>query len=127
TTSQRDRPSVQFEYTREAPLTIDFSTVPVDAGSGRKVFGIPVEQGQLVRDEVLGVSDGSPDQAFPLAHPGLILRPAGLGQSAGGDIAVVTRLGTTIDAWTRRDALAFSEAGQRDYMIRVDADDRATV
>ena len=113
TKSQKTRPSVRFEYTREAPFTIDFSTLTPDTATGRKVFGpaqggIPVEQGQLVRDELLGTSSGSPDQRFPLAHPGLILRPPGAAQPAGRDVVVVTQLGTAVDAWTLRDTLAFS-------------------
>src|SRR6266536_2497557 len=88
TKSQKNRPSVIFEYTREAPLIVDFSTVPADPVTGRKVFGpaqggIPVEEGQLVRNELLGTSDGTPNQRFPLAHPGLILRPPGPVQPAG--------------------------------------------
>src|SRR5205823_4754508 len=102
TKSQKNRPSVVFEYTREAPLTIDFSALTPDPVTGRKVFGpaqggIPVEEGQLVRDELLGTSDGTPDQRFPLAHPGLILRPSGPTPQAGGDVTVVTQLGATVD------------------------------
>src|SRR5262249_8654012 len=118
TKSQKNKPSIVFEYTRDAPLTIDFGALTPDPVSGRKVFGpaqggIPVEQGQLVRDELIGTSEGSPNQRFPLAHPGLILRPPGPAQQAGRDVVVVTQLGTAIDAWTLRDTLAFSESGQK--------------
>ncbi len=132
TKSEKTRPSVKFEYTREAPLTIDFGALTPDPVTGRKVFGaaqggIPVEQGQLVRDEVLGSSDGSPDQRFSLAHPGLILRPPGPVESERRDVVVVTELGATTDVWTLRDTLAFSQSGQRDYTLQVDANDRTTV
>jgi len=132
TKSQKNRPSVIFEYTREAPLTIDFSALTADPVTGRKVFGpaqggIPVEEGQLVRDELLGTSDGTPDQRFPLAHPGLILRPPGPTQQAGGDVVVVTQLGAAVDVWTLRESLAFSQAGQKDYTLQIDADNRAAV
>jgi len=132
TTSQKDRPSVVFEYTRDAPLSIDFSALTPDPLTGRKVFGlvpgsgIPVEEGRLVRDEVLGTSDGSANQSLPLAHRGLILRPPAA-QSSGRDLVVVTALGATIDTWTLRDTLAFSQSGQLDYMVQIDQDDRAAV
>lgn len=132
TKSQKDRPSVRFEYTREAPLTIDFGTLTPDPVTGRKVFGsaqggIPVEEGRLIRDESLGTSDGTPSQRYPLAHPGLILHPSGPGGQASRDVMLVTQLGTTVDSWTLRDSLAFSESGQKDFAVEVDAQDRATV
>jgi len=133
TRSQQDQPGVVFEYTGAAPLSIDFSALAPDPVTGRKVFGrpphpgIPVEQGRLIRDELLGTSDGSPGQRFPLAHRGLILRPPGAAPPASPDVAVITQLGTVTGGWTLRATLAFSEAGQRDYMIQIDEDDRAFV
>jgi hypothetical protein len=132
TKSHKNQPSVVFEYTGQAPLVIDFSAITPDPATGRKVLGpekggIPVEQGQLVRDGLLGTSDGSPNQRFTLVHPGLILRPPGPARQAGGDVVVVTQLGAVFDTWTLRDTLAFSEAGQKDYIIQIDADDRASV
>jgi hypothetical protein len=132
TKSRRDGPSIVFEYTRDTPLTIDFSAITPDPATTRKVFGppgggIPVEQGQLVRDELLGTSDGSANQRFGLAHPGLILRPPGPVQATGQDVVLLTQLGAVIDSWTLRDTLAFSEADQRDYALQIDQDDRASV
>ncbi|MFJ9036650.1 baseplate J/gp47 family protein [Streptomyces sp. NPDC102406] len=126
TKSRRDKPSVRFEYTREAPLVIDFSKLTADPATGRKVFGpaqggIPVEEGRLIRDELLGTSDNAPNQRFPLAHPGLILRPA------GQDVVVESRLASVPSVWTLRESLAFSQAGQRDYRVEIDDADRATV
>ncbi|GIH14142.1 baseplate J/gp47 family protein [Rugosimonospora africana] len=132
TKSQKDRPAVRFEYTREAPLVIDFSTLTPDPVTGRKVFGIaqggiPVEEGRLIAGELLGTSDGTPSQRFPLAHPGLVLRPPGPPGQTSRDVLLTTQLGTTVDSWTLRDSLAFSEAGQKDFAVEVDADDRATI
>jgi Baseplate J-like protein len=131
TRSQKNRPSVTFEYTQDAPLTIDFGALTPDPVTGRKVLGpeqggIPVEEGRLVAGELLGTSDGTPAQSFSLAHARLILRPPGP-ESAGRDIVVVTELGAVVDEWTLRDTLAFSQSGQQDYMVRIDADDRAVV
>lgn len=131
TASQKNRPSVRFEYTRESPLIIDFGALSVDA-SGRRVFGpaqggIPVEEGRLIKDELLGTSDGTHNQRFGLAHSGLILRPPGPADQASRDVLVVTQLASTVDAWTLRESLAFSQAGQKDYAVEIDAEDRATV
>lgn len=50
TKSQKNKPSVRFEYSRETPLTIDFSTVSVDPATGKKTYaGIPVEEGRSIR------------------------------------------------------------------------------
>lgn len=134
TKSQKDKPSVRFEYTRETALTIDCATLPEVAG--KKYYqpdslgsgGIPVEEGRLVRAELLGTSDGTPNQRFTLARPGLILRSLGQGQQINRDLVVTTQLagGGTIEAWTLQENLAFSR-DQRDYVIEVDEDDEATV
>jgi uncharacterized phage protein gp47/JayE len=128
TRSEKTRPSVRFEYTREAPLAIDFGQIAADPATGRKTFaGIPVEEGRLIRDEVAGTSDGSPNQRFPLARQRPILRPPGVTQQTTRDLLVVTALDPNVVAWTRQDSLAFSRAGQLDYVVEVDEDDRATI
>ncbi|MFI5910934.1 baseplate J/gp47 family protein [Dactylosporangium sp. NPDC051541] len=128
TMSQQDRSSVRFEYSREAPLTIDFGAIAASQPGGRKLFsGIPVEEGRLISGEVLGASDGSRNQHFTLAHAGLMLNPTSQAQQAGRDLVVSTQLAGTIDQWTRRDSLAFSQAGQLDYVVLIDEDDRAAV
>jgi len=126
TRSEKTRPSVRFEYTREAPLTIDFGHI--DPTNGKKTFvGVPVEEGRLIRDEVVGTSDGSPNQRFPLARRRPILRPPGVTQQTTRDLLVVTALDPNVVVWTRQDSLAFSRAGQLDYVVEVDEDDRATI
>ena len=128
TRSQKDRPSVRFEYTGDAPLTIDFGALPTDATTGRKTFtGLPVQEGRLIEDEVIGTSDGTPDQRFPLAHPGALLDRLSAPRLGGQDVRLLTTLSGTVDVWTRRETLAFSQSGQDDYVIEVDENDRATV
>ncbi|MFZ5765283.1 MAG: baseplate J/gp47 family protein [Thermodesulfobacteriota bacterium] len=136
TKSLKERPSVRFEYAREAPLVIDCGALAVDPVTGRKHLrrdpllgteGVPVEEGRLVREEIIGTSDGSRNQRFTLAHPGLILRAAGAGQKINRDIIITTRLGETIDEWTLQESLAFSREKQRDYIVEIDEEDRATV
>ncbi|MBV7328173.1 baseplate J/gp47 family protein [Chloroflexi bacterium TSY] len=127
TKSQKDKPSVRFEYTRETPLTIDCSTLPAGLNGKKTYAGIPVEEGRLVRDEILGTSDGSPNQTFVLVRPSLILRSLGQGQEINKDILLLTEQGTIIDAWTLQESLAFSREGQRDFVIEIDEQERATI
>jgi Baseplate J-like protein len=118
TKSQKNKPAVRFEYAREAPLTINFATIVPDPITGKKIFtGLPVEEGRLIKSEVLGTSDGSPNQRFVLAHSGLILHPTSPAQQTSRDIIVLTL----------QETLAFSRAGQKDYVIEMDEDDQATV
>ncbi len=125
TKSQKDKPSVRFEYTGEN-FNIDFTNIA--AVYGKKTFSpLPVEEGRLVKEEIIGISDGTPNQRFPLAHAGLILRSIGLASQIKKDVILVTELGETIEEWTLRESLAFSQEGQKDFVIEIDEADRATV
>jgi hypothetical protein len=131
TKSQKDSPSVRFEYTREASITIDCANLPVDSDGKKRYANIPVEEGRLVRDEILGTSGGRPNQSFTLANPELILRSLGEGQQINRDIILTTELGVgpgmIIEDWNLRESLAFSREGQRDFIIEIDDQDRATI
>lgn len=118
---QRDKPSVRFEYTRELPLTID----PV--ANRQSPVGIPVEEGRLIKEEILGTSPGTANQRYTLTHAKLILRSLGQGQTVNRDIILITELGQVRDEWTLQESLAFSREGQKDFAIEVDEEDRATV
>jgi hypothetical protein len=126
TKSQKDKPSVRFEYSRGESITIDWGNI--DPLGNKKYFaGVPVEEGRLIEDEILGESDGTPNQRFPLAHPGLILRSLGQGQKVNKDIILITEMGETIEEWMLQESLAFSREGQKDFVIEIDEEDRATV
>ncbi len=134
TKSQKNRPSVRFEYTNDQDLVIDCNVLPTDSQTGKKYFGksdgsdgIPVEEGRLIKDEILGISDGSTNQKFTLAHPGLILRSLGPGQEIRKDIILVTELGGAIEEWRLQESLAFSIGDQQDFAIEIDENDRATI
>src|SRR5215831_18161707 len=128
TRTQRDELPVRFEYTREQPLRINCSILPIDPTTNRKYYdGIPVEEGRLVREEILGTSDGTPNQRFPLAHAGLILRSLGQGQAISKDIVLITQLAATPQEWTLQESLAFSREGQTDFVLEIADDDRASV
>lgn len=77
-----DRSSVSFEYTDDKPLVIDLSTLPLNSAKNpdgtpmtnfKEAAGIiSVIQGRTVVNEVLGVSDGTPNQSYQLAQPSVI-------------------------------------------------------
>lgn len=134
TKSQKDKPSVRFEYTGD-DFTVDFSAVAADPVIHRKKLPkeIPVEEGRRVKEEILGVSDGSSNQRFTLAHTGIILRSLSDGEAVPKDIILRTQLGAVINEWTLRETLAFSRKPESDpvplkeYIIEIDENDRATV
>lgn len=132
TKSSKEKPSVRFEYNRDSDLSIDFRTIAPGPDGKKRYEHIPVEEGRLVRDEVLGTSNGTPNQRFMLAHPRLILRSTGLTSEAGTsrptqDITITTLLDSKSQEWNRRETLAFSRASQHDYLLLIDDQDRTTV
>jgi Baseplate J-like protein len=129
TKSQKDKPSVRFEYTGETGLTIDFNDPSqYELINGKKIFtGIPIEEGRLIKEEVIGISDGTANQRFQLVHPRLILRSLGVSNSISKDTTLVSFLGMTPQEWTLQESLAFSRESQHDYVIEIDDQDRAFV
>jgi len=133
TASQKDKSSVRFEYTRDFPLKIDFSNSSdskIKAVDGKKQYtGIPVEEGRLVKEVILGTSDGTKNQKFLLPQPGLILRSLGSSQATSKDIILGTRLGEEgVDwTWTLQESLAFSRERQKDFTVEIDEDDQAAI
>src|SRR5262245_34470186 len=101
TKSGKDKPSVRFEYTAAQPLTIDCAALPIDPATNRKIFdGIPVEEGRLVRDEIVGTSDGTSNQRFALAQAPLILRSLGQGQAIQKDIVLLSEQANVPQEWS---------------------------
>jgi len=133
TKSQDDKPSVRFEYTGKEPLIIDCKdsdTFAEDPEYTTKKYykpGFSVEEGRLVKDEILGLSNGAPNQRFMLARPGLILRSPGLGPKASTDIVLTTELGGVVEGWTLQESLVFSREVQKDFIVEIDEEDRATL
>ncbi|HZF20326.1 MAG TPA: baseplate J/gp47 family protein [Burkholderiales bacterium] len=126
TKSRKDAPSVRFEYLGP-DIDIDCDLIP--PSGGRKVFAteIDVEEGRTVSNELLGTSDGRPNQRFRLARAGLILRSEGVPAGVNKDVALRTELGGVITEWAMQESLAFSRAGQNDFAVEIDADDRAEI
>ncbi len=127
TESTKTRPSIRFEYIGE-DSTIDCSTLSVDSDTGRKLYRFPAEEGRFVKDEILGTSDGSPNQRFPLGYQGLILRSIGGSALVNPDISIEIELGGAVDTdWSLQETLAFSRAEQKDYIIEIDKNDQAHI
>ncbi|MCI9870542.1 baseplate J/gp47 family protein [Arthrobacter humicola] len=128
TKSLENSPSIRFEYTHESALTLVFRPRDPLITDSPRIATIPVEEGRLIANEVLGIADGSPDQRYTLAHRGVILRPSGLQDKAGPDLALnVTQGDTHPVRWTFRESLAFSDPNQRDFTVDVDDKNEATV
>lgn len=125
TKSRPDSPAVRFEYTAEHDLVVAFTNAVKKNGRLYVEKVIPVEEGRLVKDEVIGTSDGTPNQRFDLARSGIILRP--LGQGISRDIGLTTKSGTLIESWTLQESLAYSREGQKDFSVEIDDLGRATV
>lgn len=162
TKSQSDKPSVRFEYTGEVtleitcdeklPSTTDPSTKrkywyygpdpyappPTSQSSkGTQFVGIPVQEGRLVANEILGVSNGLPNQRFSLVHSPLILRPAGQDQAANNDLIILIKYDNQIERWYFRETLAFSRPiplwdqyelePQKHFTAEIDENDRVVI
>ena len=152
TPSTPDRPSVTFEYTDDKPLIVDLSLLTPNSATkpdGSPLTGfkeavgvIPVREGKSVLNEVVGVSDGTPNQRYPLAQPRVL--------SGSIDLRVNTtpptpswRLRTNLvysgraftpeqlAALEQQDriasTLAFSRSPDPDYATEVDENDVTTV
>ena len=125
TTGTDDEPGLRFEYVGEVDLKIDAATLPVEntPDGPRKIYrALRVSEGETFRDEYLGVSDGSIDQTFPLLHSGVMLR-----ESGAVDVKLISIEQGRRQEWTRRETLAFSRRGLREFTIEVDEADVATV
>ena len=127
TKSQKTKPSVRFEYTGEDPIEINFGMVVSVNNRKRVEVMVPVEEGRLIDNEVVGISDGTPNQVFQLGHSKIILRSLGIGQTVNSDILLITELGGIPEPWALQESLAFSRADQRDFIIDINEDDQATI
>ena len=152
TSSSREKKSVTFEYTDEKPLVIDLDktlskTARKPDGSPLNNFKeyeniIPVREGRTIANELIGVSDGSPNQRFKLAQPRLL----------PDSLKIIVETTPPTPAWRLRknlifssrafteeqlkaleqqerigSTLAFSRSPDRDYAIETDEKDITTL
>ena len=152
TQSGKDRRSVTFEYTGNKPLLIDLSQAIPDSAKkpdGSELKGskeipniIPVREGKSIVNEVVGISNGMPNQRFPLAQPKLLR----------DSLEITVDTGVPTPPWRLRknlvdsrraftpeqlaaleyqdrisSTLAFSRGPDQDYMIETDQNEVTTV
>lgn len=152
TQSGKDRRSVNFEYTGNEPLIIDFSKAPLDSatkpdGTPLKSFKeipdvIPVREGQSIVNELIGTSNGTPNQRFRLTQPQLLR----------DSLLITVESGVPSPPWRFRkilvysgraftpeqlkaleyqerisSTLAFSRGPDQDYMIETDENEATAV
>src|SRR6266481_397463 len=83
TPTTKERRSVIFQLVDSKPLVIDLSKLPLDpakkddgstflTGFKEASGTIPVREGKSIINEVIGVSDGTPNQRYPLAQPNVL-------------------------------------------------------
>ncbi|WP_218142984.1 baseplate J/gp47 family protein [Nitrosomonas marina] len=126
TKSSQTSASVRFECVEDVP-PIDCSTLTVDDETGRKHVDIQVEEGTLIKEDIIGTSLGTAGQRFILNFPRLILRTEGNGE-INPDFKLWTDTSGVIDEdWRLQSTLAFSLEDAKDYIIEIDENDLATV
>ncbi len=152
TQSGKDRRSVTFEYTGNEPLIIDFSKAVLDSakkpdGSSLKAFKeiadlIPVREGKSIFNELIGTSNGAPNQRFRLAQPKLLRDTLEITVDTGvpsapwrlrknlvfsGAAFTPEQLKALMHQERISSTLAFSRGPDRDYMIETDENEITTV
>ena len=119
TASGPDTPGVRFEYAGDKKFVLEAGDWVASGDVLKATKTLPVAEGRRIA-EVIGISDGTAHQRFPLPHPKVILRPAGVDPDVTIDDASTTE-------WARQETLAFSGADQPHFIVEVDEQDRATV
>jgi len=122
----KERAAVRYEYTGENE-TIDCSSLSIDSESGFKTFQFLAEEGRFIQDEVIGVSDGTPNQRFSLGYAGLILRSFSSSEGERSDIQIDIDLDGVVKTWRLQSTLAFSMEDREEYSIDIDENDFATI
>jgi hypothetical protein len=107
---------VTYETQGEVIIQASHLTPPDIAGR-RYFFPLTVIEGQTVSGEVLGQSDGSPNQQYALQQKPVI--------AGSVRIQVAEPAGTTV--WRRVDTLATSNAVERNFVEQRDAESGVTV
>lgn len=107
---------VAFETERDHSISLAQLT-PADAAGRRHFFPLPVVEGRTVTGEVVGASDGSPNQMFPLTQSPVL--------SGSIRVSVAEPGGTT--RWQVVESLAGSSPADRHCVVQRDASGRAVL
>lgn len=127
TKSQKDKSSVRFEY-NGADKFINLNEFIEDPKDNTyKIFTIPVEEGTLIKDDIIGISDGTANQRFVLNHSPFILRSFGNSEQTTQDIILSTELGNDKKVWQLKESLVFSREVQYEFSIEIDENDQAII
>jgi uncharacterized phage protein gp47/JayE len=111
TKSTATEKSVTFEYVSDSPLVINLGDLEHNSAEPgfKKFVGISVKEGQTIRNEIVGISDGSPNQPFQLAPPKM-LRDS-------------LELMVQGENWELRKNLLYSRSRDTHYSIQIDEND----
>lgn len=85
---------------------------------GNYLYSVPITQGYSVTDEVLGTSDGTPNQTFQLNNYPVIKDSVSL---------VVTEANGEIEEWTRVDNFLNSSPSDKHFTVSISADDKGII
>jgi hypothetical protein len=111
-------PSGPVTFETLAPLRIEAAQLtPADPAGRRFYFPVPVVQGVTVADEVLGESDGGPNQVYAVRFRPVVARSVRANVVEPGG---VTR-------WTEVESFAGSGPADRHFVVRRDTTGGATI
>jgi len=103
-----------------SPATFELVSDFVSAGAGTTT-GVIAYEGSSV-DEVIGSSDGSPDQSFELSSTPLALNPDG-----SSSLEVTVTVGAVDQVWTEVDNFLESDFTNQHFRTEIDENDTVTV
>lgn len=108
-------PSIYFETMTD--LVIPAGALGNEMQDDKYLYTVPVVQGVTVMGELLGSSNGAPNQKFKLNYSPVIL----------DSIAIYLNEGSGFEQWSRVDTFIDSSPTSRDYVVSIDDNDEATV
>lgn len=102
------------------PATFELAADFVSAGAGTTTGVVAYEGTSLT--EVIGSSDGSPDQSFDLSSSPLALNPDG-----SSSLEVTVTVGAVDEVWTEVDNFLESGSSDKHFRTQIDENDTVTV
>jgi hypothetical protein len=106
-----------FETAQEVQIQTAQLTPPDPSSNLRYFLPLPVVEGRTITDELVGISDGSPNQMYTLQSKPVI---------AGSITVTVTEPGGDT-RWEEVETLAYSSPADRHFVVQRDAEGGATI